>query len=213
MRHIAKHHFNGLPPSSLGRTSCSDRDLLQPRLLELPGEIRNQIYKYAFRPFLGLIPPHEESSISLLGVNKQVREEVISLMYSTKPLRLRYDEYDLRLDQHFFDWDGQYYLPGLTWESNVSGLLRFLGTEAFKYVKDIEIFLDVQNFEDARRTILLDFADALRTKRTTPLRHLAIKSVSGGTSMGEEDELVTSPFQAFREVPEFTDMLLRPTGV
>jgi hypothetical protein len=187
------------------RWFCSDHDLLQPRrqskLLELPGEIRNEIYKYAFRPFSGLIPPHEESSMSLLGVNKQVHKEVVSLMYGTKPLRLIYDEDDLKVDHHSFDWGGQYYPPGLNWESNISGLLRLLGREAFEYVNDIEIFLDVQNSENAQRTILLDFVDALRTKRKTRLKRLTMKLTS------EEEELGVSHFlQAFREVPEFKDI-------
>jgi hypothetical protein len=122
-------------------------------------------------------------------------------MYGTKPLRLIYDEDDLRVDYHSFDWDGQYYPPGLNWESNISGLLRLLGREAFEYVNDIEIFLDVPNSENAQRTILLDFVDALRTKRRTPLRRLTMKLT------GEEEELGVSHFlQAFREVPEFKDI-------
>lgn len=77
----------------------------QPILLKLPGELRNEIYKHAFPPFLGLFPQDERSrsSIGLLGVNKQIHKEVISLMYRNQPLRLRYDRDGLNLDTLIYD--------------------------------------------------------------------------------------------------------------
>jgi hypothetical protein len=142
--------------------------------------------------------------MSLLGVNKQVHREVFTLMYSARPLRLIYDEDGLKVDHYSFDWGGQYYPRGLGWESNISGLLRLLGKDAFQYVEKIEISLDVQNSENAGQTILLDFVDALHTKRRTPLKRLTMKLVSERTSMGEEDELVVTRFlQAFRGISEF----------
>jgi hypothetical protein len=177
-------------------------------LLELPGEIRNEIYKYAFRPFLGLISWHEESDMKLLRVNKQVHKEVRSLMYGTKPLRLRYDEDDLSFDPHSFDWNGEFYHPpGRRW--NDQALLRLLGRETFEHVNDIEISLDIQDLEYARRSILLDFVDALRTKRRTQLRRLTMKIrlSPGRTSMFEEEVVWVSRFlEAFREAPEFKDI-------
>jgi hypothetical protein len=187
-------------------------------LLELPGEIRNEIYKYAFPPFSGLLPQREpeessirvfpeleESSIGLLAVNKQVHEEVTSLMYGTKPLSLQYEEDDLGFDEYFYHWDGQdhHVERYLGWLWNRSVLLRFLGREMFQYVKDIEIYVDLKYAKYARRSILLDFVDALRTKRKTQLRSLTIK-FTVATLTGEEEEVEFFRFlQALREVPEF----------
>lgn len=193
---------------------CGDHDLLLPKrqakLLELPGEIRNEIYKYAFPPFLGLFPRRglEESSIGLLAVNKQVYKEVISLMYGTKPLRLKYEEDDLSIDGNFYDWDGQNPYVGryVGWSCNISVLLRLLGGNAFQYVNDIEIYVDLEDSEDAERSILLDFVHALCTKRRTQLRRFTIK-FTVATLTGEEEEAEFFRFlQALREVPEFKDV-------
>ncbi|KAF2258057.1 hypothetical protein CC78DRAFT_549437 [Lojkania enalia] len=148
---------------------CGDHDLLQPKrqskLLELPGEIRNEIYMYAFPLFLGLLPQYEfeGSSIGLLAVNKQVHKDVISLMYGTKPLRLKYEEDDLSIDEYSYHWDGQDHYVGryLGWCWNLSVLLQFLGRKTFQHVNDIKIYVDIEDSEDAERSILLDFVHAL----------------------------------------------------
>ncbi|KAF2174601.1 hypothetical protein K469DRAFT_687142 [Zopfia rhizophila CBS 207.26] len=193
---------------------CGDHNLLlpkrRPKLLELPGEIRNEIYKYAFPPFLGLIPRHEleGSSIGLLAVNKQVHKEVISLMYGTKPLRLKYEEDDLSIDDNFYHWDGQDHYVGryLGWYWNLSVLLRLLGRKTFQHVNDIEIYVDLEDSEDAERSILLDFVHALCTKRRTQPRRFTIK-FTVATLIGEKEEVEFFRFlQALREVPEFKDV-------
>ncbi|KAF2690346.1 hypothetical protein K458DRAFT_399680 [Lentithecium fluviatile CBS 122367] len=194
------------------RWYCGDHDLLLPKrrskLLELPGEIRNKIYKYAFPPFLGLLPRDKESSIGLLQVNKQIYKEVKSLMYSTKPLRLKYDEEDLSIDEHSLDWGGQYYYkPGFAWEWIVSALLRLFNRKIFHYVNDIEIFVDIQTHTKAQRSILLDFVDALRTKRRTPLRCLTMKLFSVGSLTDKKEKVEFVRFlEAFREVQGFKDI-------
>ena len=79
--------------------------------------------------------------------------------------------------------------------------------------------MDIQNLENAERSILLDFVDALRTKRRTQPRRLTMKLFTVGTLTGEKEEVEFFRFlQAFREVPEFKDVrfeledLYRPKG-
>ncbi|KAH8726658.1 hypothetical protein GQ44DRAFT_825647 [Phaeosphaeriaceae sp. PMI808] len=193
---------------------CGNHDLLLPKrqskLLKLPGEIRNEIYQYAFPPFLGLFPRHrlEGSSIGLLAVNKQVYKEVSSLMYGTKPLRLKYDEDDLIIDDKFYHWDNQDYYVGCYtgWYWKFSVLLQLLSRKIFQHINDIEIYVDLEDSEDAERSILLDFVHALRAKRRKQLRHFIIK-FTVATLTGEKEEVEFFRFlQAFKEVPEFKDV-------
>ncbi|PVH91280.1 hypothetical protein DM02DRAFT_706015 [Periconia macrospinosa] len=190
---------------------CGDHDLLlpkrQPTLLELPGEIRNEIYKHAFPPFLGLLPRDKESSMGLLEVNRQVYEEVKSLMYSTTPLRLIYED-DLSIDKHSFHWGGQYcHTSELEWSRNQSTLLQLFGRTIFKYINDIEIFVDMEDIEDAERSILLDFVDALRFKRKKPLRLLTINLFNVGSLTDKQEKVEFVRFlEVFREVPGFKDI-------
>ena len=64
--------------------------------------------------------------------------------------------------------------------------------------------MDIQNLEDAERSILLDFIDALRSKRRMQLRRLTMNLFTVRTLTGEKEEVEFFRFlQAFREVPEF----------
>lgn len=86
-------------------------------------------------------------------------------MYGTSPLRLKYEEDDLSIDNRSFDWGSQYYRRILGRRLNASALLRLLGGNEFRYVKNIEIFVGIEDPEDAERSILLDFVNAPCTRR------------------------------------------------
>jgi hypothetical protein len=190
---------------------CGGHNLLLPKrqskLLELPGEIRNEIYKYAFPPFLGLFSRHilEKSSVGLLAVNQQIHEEVISLMYGFQPLRLKYDENGLSIGDCFYDWDGQDHYVGsyLGSSCNISVLLRLLGRNSLQYVEGIEIDVDLEDPQFAERSVLLDFVHALCAKQRTRPRRFTIKPTVA-TLIGEEEKVGFSHFlQALVKIPDF----------
>jgi hypothetical protein len=175
------------------------------RILRLPGEIRNKIYEFAVRPFIGLLPPNEESGMWLLGANKQIRNEVASVMYGMKPLRLQYDDIDLSINSCSLDWDGEEYKrDDLPWQWINTAPLQFFGKEAFEYVNDIEISMDTEDLEMTHYPVLLALIDALRNRRITPLRRLTIKLLNK-KPLTNEQEFVHF-LNAFREIPGFENM-------
>jgi hypothetical protein len=177
---------------------CDGHDLLLKghfRILELPGEIRNKIYKHALL--------HSRKKNGLFGANKQIREEVTSLMYSMKPLRLRYDMGLLSIDYHSRSWYGQYYFRKGWWKSSDTSLLQLFGKKEFEYVKDIEIFVDIRDLWPCRQH-LMDFIDALCNKRRNPLRRLTMEL---RPLTKELDEAQLSHFlEAFKKIPGFKDI-------
>ena len=85
-------------------------------------------------------------------------------------------------------------------------LLQFLGRKTFQYVNDIEIYADLENSKDAKRSILLDFVHALCAERRTQPRRFIIK-FTVATLIGKKEEVEFFRFlQALREVPEFKDV-------
>ncbi|ORX97139.1 hypothetical protein BCR34DRAFT_593605 [Clohesyomyces aquaticus] len=99
-------------------------------------------------------------------------------------------------------------------DNRASTLLQFLGTNAFEYVRAIEIHVDLEFSIDINWLILQDFADKLRARRA---RHLTIKftaatlTVEGEEAKEAETEENEVEFlrllQALRGVPGFTDVI------
>lgn len=88
------------------------------------------------------------------------------------------------------------------WSWNISALLWLLGSDTFQQVNEIEIFVDLEDTGHFKRTVLLDFIDALcAIPGTRPGRFIFKFTVA----IIIEEVRVFYFLRALREVPGFED--------